>query len=180
MSKEGTRYVAKPIKSNSVEYNYTSIVVVAEEIKEGYIVLWQHHGVFVGEVKNKKVSWLYDSKKNKQVYSEEEIKKDNIVRIRAFTETKEIHIWRSGNELKGRLRTDDAGKEMEYIETDMKLRSVIAHPLKNNEKFNSEDIFLRTRNYIGYTDDIRQAGYVDSRFVEFAIKNSDNEKRKTN
>lgn len=113
---------------------------------------------------------------------------NEIVRLRLFDSEKELHLWRSNSVLQGRFRIDGKGESIEYIET---------RPYLNGTTFNqtfygiivTEDkginyelpyvelndligtknrIALVTRNYIGYSE-IRQAGIIDFRFVDFEI-----------
>lgn len=113
-----------------------------------------------------------------------------VVRARIFNPTKEAHIWRSNNILKGRLREDAAGSGTEYVR---------AHQILNGALFETEGDFLHvteekgidyrlpfkdllgedkkierlqliTRNYIGYNK-AGQAGYVDCRFEAIEILN---------
>ena len=137
-----------------------------KDIKEGYAVLWQHHMVFTGQITNGHIQWL-----NK--LEEPENGEEHLVRLRAFNENQEYHFWRSEQEIKGRLRQDGGeGEEMEYIDTKMIIRSVVALPLRMGipEWAEKNDIRLLARNYVGHHPETFQIGYIDSRFVNFIQK----------
>ena len=147
MSSTKTQYIASPIFSTCEKITFDRFIRDYKTLfDKATFVVWQHHGVFIGN--------LLDDTELSKLY--EWTDESNIVRIRAFDEDKEVHLWRTSNGVIGRIRTDNKGQEeIEYVETSMKLRSEI-----------DKNKFLTTRNYIGYNS-IGQAGYVDSRFVEF-------------
>jgi hypothetical protein len=151
-------YKEKRCTSDVSSCTWSDLDTMIAEISEGWVVYWQYHQVFVGQIEGKLINWL-NGVPNPQ-------DQDHLVRLRAFNEEKEFHFWRSGGQIKGRKRVDDGAEgDTSYVETDMVLRSEIALPLK--DVFGSDKKFwLVTRNYIGY-DDAQQAGYVDSRFVKF-------------
>jgi len=157
-------YTVATVKTSSSVYQFSSLEGIADELEKGFIILWQHHGVFAGEIENKQITWLYENNEGPKVYDKDQ--EEHVLRVRAFDENKEYHIWRSSQGLKARLRDDTAGEETrQYVETSMVLRGVIAKPLKTLEKYNNnKTLFIKTRNYIHYNE-IGQAGYVDSRFV---------------
>lgn len=76
-----------------------------------------------------------------------------IVRLRIFDEEKELHLWRSNGELKGRLRKDSDGQDTPFVISEQMMQ------YKNK--------MLITRNYIGYDGDMQQANYIDFRFVGY-------------
>jgi len=113
--------------------------------------------------------------------------------MRLFDKEKELHLWRSNGVLKGRLRKDTEGQETEYVTTKQILNGtsfedrdigILAKEekcteyylpfaeLKNIPDKNKDRIAIITRNYIGYSEGIKQAGYTDSRFVDFEIVKS--------
>lgn len=146
----------------------------------------------VADLNNAKaVIWYYDE--IVFLYNENWAEKLNdlseIVRLRLFDTEKELHIWRSNGKLVGRLRKDISGiGEREYQVAEQILNGTrfewkegyldvtedkgIHYKLPFEELKGIDDtknrIALVTRNYIGYSD-IGQAGYVDSRFVDFKI-----------
>lgn len=142
----------------------------------------------------KAIAWFYDAIEFYNIktgkWNQELRNMEELVRLRIFDEQKEMHIWRSNGELKGRLRTDTIGKETSYVEVNQVMNgtkfinegngNIIATeekginyvlPFINLENIDSEKkdrIVLVTRNYIDYND-ISQAGYVDCRFVKIEI-----------
>lgn len=155
-------YTLTYISSGSTSYNFESLETLALKLKEGNIILWQHHGVFAGEIAGGEISWA----KRESIEND----KSHIIRIRAFNPVKEYHIWRSGIYLKGRLRTDGGESINEptpgetlipFTDSEMVLRSVITKQVPEYSK-------IATRNYINRFDENNyQAGYEDSRFVQF-------------
>lgn len=154
-------YDVRAFNSSTTPAVWSGLESIFKSIHNGWAVLWQHHNVFTGKVTNGMVHWLE---------GEPELEDTHLVRLRAFNEDVEYHFWRSGQEIRGRLRSDGSGDQTEYIDTAMIVRSVVAKPLKSQQKFALGDISICTRNYIGYNADTCQAGYVDSRFVNFIKK----------
>jgi hypothetical protein len=160
------QYTLRSAQTESVHYPFTSLEDITTELGSGYIVLWQYHSIFVGKVEHGLVRWL--STKGEQPENEQK----HIVRLRAFNEDREYHIWRSDDRLEGRLREDKvigrSNMETEAIptvDTCMVLRGVVGELLASSREFeNMEKLHIQTRNYVGYND-IGQAGYEDSRFV---------------
>lgn len=111
-----------------------------------------------------------------------------IVRLRIFDAEKELHVWQTNGTLKARLRTDNTGEGAEFVEARQILNGTtfngengditatedkgicyhLPFVIENYKAGMSKRIALVTRNYIDYSD-IGQAGYVDSRFVQFEI-----------
>ena len=111
-----------------------------------------------------------------------------LVRLRLFNKNKELHVWRNNGILRGRLRDDAGGESIEYITGNPLLNGtnfsqgnpgVIAteekginydlpYPELKSLTGTKNRVAIVTRNYIG-NDDIGQAGYVDCRFVDFGI-----------
>ena len=147
-----------------------------------------------GEFKNAKaVAWYFDAivfyniENGKWSKPLRDNLEEELVRLRVFDEYKEMHIWRSNGELKGRLRTDADGNTIGYVKGNQFLNGTsfdkteteiiakedkgtyyeLPYPDFKNIKSDGR-LVLVTRNYIGYND-IGQAGYIDSRFVDFEI-----------
>lgn len=156
-------YTIQEINSTSKPVGWENIDIIARQIGEGYIVLWQHHAIFVGEVKGNEVTWLDD------IQPAEGDK--HLVRMRAFSEAQEYHYWRSGGNIHGRLRMDAPGEGQEVVDTSMMLRGGVGKLWGKEEK---DKWAVVTRNYIDYDDTNQQVGYVDSRFVKFQPFNSNN------
>lgn len=136
--------------------------ILAQKLKHGYLILWQHHGIFTGKINDGAIQWL--TKEHQPVQSE-----THIIRLRAFNETQEYHFWRSSGQLQGRLRMDGEGETTEFVDTLMVLRGIVASSLfKESAVEKDEKILLKTRNYVSENSSF-QAGYVDSRFVKFDL-----------
>jgi CRISPR-associated protein (TIGR03984 family) len=116
----------------------------------------------------------------------------NMVRLRLFDAEKELHIWRSNGVLKGRLREDGKGDNTEFINSTIIMNGTSFKFSDDNKAVESVEekgtkyklpylnelsgligkttarLGIITRNYIDYTAN-EQAGYIDSRFVDFKI-----------
>lgn len=125
---------------------------VADNLENGYMVLWQHHAIFTGKVEDKVICWLSGSPELGDIH---------FVRLRAFNESKEYHYWKGTHSIEGRLRDDLVGTEIEVVDACMVLRSVVGRVIQQPL------CRIISRNYILYDDDTGQAGYRDSRFVNF-------------
>lgn len=156
-------YQIKPISSVHELVEWQGLDFIARLLADGYVVLWQHHAVFTGQINGGAIHWLSDENP--------ETGDEHIVRLRAFNQRQEYHFWRTSDGIMGRLRTDDeTGKGTEIIDTQMVLRGVVADPLR---RVLEGTLSVLTRNYIDYDPYTNQAGYVDSRFVSFTQKNLD-------
>ncbi|HOV91197.1 MAG TPA: CRISPR-associated protein Csx19 [Syntrophorhabdaceae bacterium] len=111
-----------------------------------------------------------------------------VQRARIFDTDKELHIWRTAEGLKGRVRVDNEGEPVTVVDAYQVLFGTKAVPLDNGFTKLTEDrgtelivpfeplsiddgerrLKLHTRNYVGFNE-ASQAGYVDCRFVEFVI-----------
>jgi CRISPR-associated protein (TIGR03984 family) len=172
------------IISRAEQFNVADMNALQSRIKEhfekSYVILWLDYNVLLG---------LWE-KGNFVFYNTDSFDFKYIQRIRIFDQKKEIHIWRSGEEWKGRLRIDEDNGEETYL--------VIAHQLlfgtkgeRLNDQFirlrehrgtelilpltnfifdtdsHQKRIFIKTHNYVK-TNKIGQATYFDCRFVAFA------------
>lgn len=153
-------YRIKKIASTASPVEWKGIEELTSHICNGYVVLWQHHAIFIGIIEVGKVHWLNDAQPVDG--------HNRFLRLRAFNASTEYHFWRSGADFRGRLRIDAEGDSSEIVDTKMKLRSVIGKPLrKAHPDLATEDLAVVTRNYISYDKATQQAGYVDSRFLDF-------------
>jgi CRISPR-associated protein (TIGR03984 family) len=177
-------YSIKKIASTSIPVGWEGTDGIAQQLSEGYIVLWQHHAIFTGVIEGGNTTWLNDS----QPVSGDE----HFVRVRAFNEAKEFHFWKTGGNIQGRLRTDAPGEDQEIIDASMMLRGVVGKLIqkpdadqkpaqlfsgaghvvgkliqKSDADLAVSDLAVVTRNYIAYDSTTQQAGYLDSRFVKF-------------
>lgn len=157
-------------------WSETGWETICKDIKQGWLILWQHHGVFTGRIENEKLSWL-THESGEPVYDQTDGWPDDkhLVQLRAFGGNMEYHFWRIGNgehAIKGRKRVDGAGERAGCIETNMVLRSVVGEHLKKmsdrpKELLGINEFALRTRHYIDHHPETQQAGYIDCRFVGF-------------
>ncbi|MCW5925082.1 MAG: hypothetical protein KIS77_22390 [Saprospiraceae bacterium] len=153
-------YSIKKIASASIPVGWEGADAIAQQLSEGYIVLWQHHAIFTGVIEGGNTTWLNDI----QPVSGDE----HLFRVRAFNEAKEFHFWKTGGNIQGRLRTDAPGEGQEIVDASMMLRGVVGKLLqKAHADLAVSDLAVVTRNYIDYDAATQQAGYVDSRFVKF-------------
>lgn len=149
-----------------------------------YIVAYLDYKVLIG---------LYNSEKKQMIFADEKtIESKYIQKLRVFDSKKELLIWRSKdrlNRLKGRIRIDEEGEEIEVVEANQVLWGTRLVDIRNNFAEITEDrgttlilpitnldidnhkkrVFIKTRNYIGYTPNY-QATYIDCRFVRFCSK----------
>lgn len=155
-------YKVKSSGSKQTTAKWEGLDKLCKDVHQGKIVLWQHHAIFVGSILNGKVSWLTEK--------DPESGEEHIVKVRAFSPSQEFHFWRSQGILMGRLRIDsDECEKVEWVDTHMVLRRTIAKSLRKSPDpgLRAETLAIKTRNYVGYHPQTHQAGYVDSRFVDF-------------
>ena len=127
-----------------------------------------------------------DSKYN--FHENENIESKYIQRLRVFNETEELHLWRTSEGLKGRLRIDSEGNESYVVDAYQVLFGTRSEPSGNYTRISEErgtELFLpfqdlevyvkkekkgrisiKTRNYIDYNS-MFQATYIDCRFMGF-------------
>ncbi|MGB5024996.1 MAG: CRISPR-associated protein Csx19 [Saprospiraceae bacterium] len=141
----------------------------------------------------KAVVWYFDAIRFVNIesgtWSEKLRDFSELVRLRLFDKDKELHIWRSNDDLKGRLRTDYKGEStdafcanqiMNGTQFKLKKPGIVATEDKGvffempyteleNAISDKQRIVLKTINYIGYANGIGQAGIVDCRFVDFSL-----------
>jgi len=155
--------------------------------KKSYVVLYMDYEVRIGEFE----------KGNFRFFHEDAFDPKFLQRLRIFNKDEELHIWRSGKKLFGRLRKDGKGDETPVVEADQVLFGTLAEPQngwtrlsekrgtaliipgKFDADENTKRVAIRTRNYIGYMEykgfrkvseamlAPHQATYQDCRFVEF-------------
>jgi hypothetical protein len=158
-------YKIQTVSSSVEPIEWKGLQEVANSLKNGYLILWQHHGIFTGKVEEKLITWLS---------GEPEVDDSHFVRLRAFNEWREYHYWKVGQVIKGRIRFEefDKANPCEVIDSQMILKGIVGEPLKKVSASMAEHtIVILTRNYIGYNPELHQAGYVDSRFVNFQLFN---------
>ncbi len=154
-------YELKTSKSKVEAIELKPFVEVLKEFNDGYAVLWQHHKIFVGKIAKKEINWTND------IIPDSDFNK-YLVRLRVFNKEMEYHFWRTGGKIKGRLRIDKVGEDVSFVDTSMNLRGVAGEQVQKLNG-NNHSFFIKTRNYLNSGNE--QAGYVDSRFVEFVTLN---------
>lgn len=181
-------YEIKNIKSSKIPAQGEIDIIKASEIAD---LIRKHFK------KAKAVCWLHYSLKFANVDEAGVLKMDSedlknfdkhLVRLRVFDQKGELHIWRSGNILKYRIRIDSEGAGTDYIDSNLILNGtkvevtdegikiteergikMILPFFEQKQVLNTEKrLKLHTRNYIDYND-IGQAGYIDCRFMDITI-----------
>lgn len=127
-------------------------------------------------------------------FNSKQIEYKYIQKMRVFDANQELFVWRTSNGLKSRLRIDERigqGKK-EAVIARQALFGTKAEILNNNFTKITEErgttlilpfsnlnvdeenmrIFIKSYNYIGYTD-VNQATYIDCRFVCFCDETND-------
>lgn len=148
--------------------------VKARFVGEGKIAAWLDYAICFGFWRNG--NWT--------LAEEIAIKPVFLERLRVFNDKEELHVWRESEGIFAwRLRQDEGtGAEVGCVEARTLLWGQVAAA---NGEFSllrdagrnlqlkvpqlaseGKQLYLKTRNYIGYNDKTGQAGYVDSRFVD--------------
>ncbi len=152
-------------------------------IAASFFVAYLDYGVRIGRYEDKKFI----------LYDREELIPTYLQRLRVFNPQEELLLWRSGKEMKGRLRRDenvDDAKTVEVVEVHQALFGTRAKSQDNGNfteirenrgtriilpyhisKIKVDDqqqrIWIKTHNYIDYIEKTGQATYTDCRFVSF-------------
>lgn len=159
------------------DYNCLQEIVSNSFGGEGFVIAYLDYKVLVGKFKNGRLIF----------YQDEIFELKYLQKLRVFDEDRELFIWKSdGGSFNSRLRVDGGGEEKEIVEAHqvlwgtrkdekvtngwgrisergMELTLPIATFTVDTEK---NRVKIKTYNYISYNE-IGQAGYVDSRFVDF-------------
>jgi len=145
-------------------------------VGNSYVVAWLDHEVRIGLWQNQNFLF-YENKLSDLKY---------VQRLRVFDQQKELLVWRSNGEWKGRLRIDDQGEETAVVVAHQLLfgttaKSLNGHFTEIGEKRGTKlilpfanlkvddqrnRVFIKTHNYVK-TNAVHQAGYFDCRFVAF-------------
>lgn len=159
---------------------------VAQYIKKSsWFVAYLDYRVVIGKYNETDKFVFYKRHPN------EKLEAKYLQRIRVFNAKEELHLWRSGQELKGRMRRDYIGeKDIDVVEAHQVLFGVrkgqncddafteitedrgtsLILPFTNlpfdDQGRLTSRVCIKTYNYIDYND-IGQATYVDCRFVCF-------------
>lgn len=149
--------------------------LVGSFIQDGRMVAYLNFKVAIGKIRQGRLEF----------YGNEEFDPKYLLQLRVFDQDKELHIRRKGeHRFLLRYRTDGEGEPVEAVEAYQMLwgrsRDDVPGWVRLSEKRGVELIlpwdrtlkkgsrlWLRTRNYIGYNEETQQAGYLDSRFIEF-------------
>ncbi|MBW2165006.1 MAG: TIGR03984 family CRISPR-associated protein [Deltaproteobacteria bacterium] len=174
--------VTRPFESKADESPEN--VLIANIKEKSFAVVWLDYKVLIGTWDGKGFQF-YDNKPFKNKY---------LQRMRVFNKDREMLIYRTGNGFKGRLRIDDKdGKGIEvivakqvlfgtkgascndsYTEITEKRGTSLVLPFGElNVDDKEKRIKIKTHNYIDYNA-VKQATYVDCRFVEFIYENNAN------
>lgn len=164
-------------RAETLAFNSSLTEFLSNHFKEeGYIVAYLDYAVITGYFREGK-GVFYDS---------EGIEERYLQRLRLFNDSKELYIWRSGDKFNARLRIDGEGEETFVVDAAQVLWGTRAEilreftrltedrgtnlivPLKDiNVDSRKKRLFLKTRNYVGYTQ-AHQATYIDCRFMGFS------------
>lgn len=139
---------------------------------ESFLIAWLDDSLLIDKMEDVNLSDIFDK----------------VQRMRIFNEQAELHLWRSKDKLKGRLKIDQEDNHEDYIDVDQLLwgtrieesdscielfedrGTYLKIPKFYDRKIDkNKRIFIKTRNYIGYTE-ANHATYVDCRFVKFVVK----------
>lgn len=172
---------------NSQVYSYVKQInneddllsIVKNEFGEtGYFIAYLNYKVIIGR---------FD--KNFITYENDNIDPIHLQKMRVFNQIKEIYLWKTESEnFNIRVRIDGEGELVDIVKTKQVLWGTKAKKLDDewskiyeqrgieiiipfsNVDINDKEkrIKIETINYIGYND-IGQAGYIDSRFVDFHL-----------
>jgi len=169
----------EPFPSDSSIWSYVQDKFGAER---SFIVAYLDYKVLIGTYENDDYNF----------YENEAIEAKYIQRLRVFNESKELHLWRTSEGLKGRLRMDSEENGSEVVDAYQVLFGTRSEPSGNYTKISEErgtELFLpfhdleidvkkekririavKTRNYIDYNN-VFQATYIDCRFMGFHLWN---------
>lgn len=173
------------------------IAKILKDFKSGLAACWLHQKILIGTIEDDRI-----------FFEQQELPDyiRDMVRIRIFNIDKEWHIWQSAAGFQARLREETMTGEQTndddtpFVDAEVILWGTRSKDLGNGFQEVREDrgtalslpsslgliekgepykrFVVTTRNYIDYNE-IGQAGYVDSRFVDIQLKNfNDDEKRK--
>jgi len=150
---------------------------VKKEISTGYIVVWLNYAIFIGKIEDRE--FIFHNGLIPDL--------SHLLQLRVFNKEKEIFIWRSSLAYKYRIRVDNDGEDTVVIDAEQVLWGTHSRnlggdfseiyedrgikliiPFKDLNLNPDKRLILKTRNYIRHNE-IGQAGFVDSRFVDFYL-----------
>jgi len=168
----------KNIKSRAENLNIQSLNDALKYFNSnGFVIVYLDYKVLIGKVSDNKFFF----------YNNETIEEKYIQRMRIFNEDKEVMLWRSLDGIKGRIRIDNEGNDTYVVDASQVLWGTdkeelgngwikifedrgteLILPLEGVEVNDKERrVFLRTRNYVDFHNETKQATYVDCRFIGF-------------
>ncbi len=146
---------------------------------DGFVVAYLTNGVYIGRYRGGEFEF----------HDTVDLNPDYIVRLRIFSENEELYIWKTRDQLKGRLRidTDREKTQVPVVDAYQVLWGTDKKELKAGWTRIFEDrgtelilpfseitidnkkkrLFLKTRNYIDFHPKTHLATYTDCRFVGF-------------
>jgi CRISPR-associated protein (TIGR03984 family) len=167
----------EPFPTDSSIWSYVQDKFGSER---SFIVAYLDYKVLIGTYEN--------GNYNFQEKEKETVELKYIQRLRVFNDTKELHLWRTSEGLKGRLRMDSEGVGSAVVDAYQVLFGTRSEPSGNYTRISEErgtELFLpfqdleidvkkekksriavKTRNYIDYNN-VFQATYIDCRLMGF-------------
>ncbi|MBI4854562.1 MAG: TIGR03984 family CRISPR-associated protein [Acidobacteria bacterium] len=167
------------INREKLDKTLANMFVQENSMSRAYVVAWLDYEVLIGIWENQEFIF-YNSKNLDLKY---------VQRLRIFNQEKELFLWRTNEQLKGRLRQDNQeGSKVATVIAKQLIFGTKSKPLDNffteiyedrgiklilpftnlmvDDKDKNNRIFLQTHNYIKTTL-THQATYFDCRFVAF-------------
>ncbi len=164
---------------DEIKKTHLSFMKRGTESEVAFVVAYLDYKVLIGKYINGSFTFI----------NSEQVEPKYIQRIRVFNKDEELMLWRSEGKLKGRYRNDTDGDKIDVVDNDQVLFGTKSEETKGytklTEERGTEIIFpfqnitldpdkkedrvkIKTRNYVSFNE-IHQATYVDSRFVEFVF-----------
>lgn len=158
--------------------------------KSAYAVFYTYDEVLFGEITEKTI----------ELYKSDSLISKEIIKMRVFNEKAELYMWKSKNRMKGRLRTDEEGKETLVVEAEQVVIGTKSEKIQDGFVKLSEErgikvilpekivagktiddgtnrLKIMSRNYVEFNDD-SIATYKDCRLIGFTTGNNKNEEVK--
>jgi hypothetical protein len=139
------------------------IIKYAADIGTGFIVLQQHHGIFIMYIENAVFQWTDGICRN-----DNELLKLTI-KLRLFNDRKEYFLYKSShqNNFSLRVREDTQSKQLNsdkiyFHDVLSPLRNSIAATISDNPNIK---YMLTVRNYLAFDKASQSSRYIDSRFL---------------
>lgn len=159
MTKNATGYTAQKISSTATTHHTSAPPTfgeLGEYIHDGWIILWQHHKVFIVPVNHGTCQPPDDMESDFGQHLQKAV---------AFNPQKEWKVMAGTGGFKHRRREDSAAATVNavtVVNTEAKLRGTFVHQLPDSSS--QETWVVGTRNYITHNN-YHLAGYTDSRFL---------------